>query len=133
MQNLKKNWLMFWKMIGEIRQFFTRALKSLKIGTLMGFFIQSRKWVNLKFTEELCVMAIKNDVTFGDELTCCFKIGRMNLTNFDPNTWKVSKICTLMSSFWWKYIMFELKRYRGVMFDSTEDWCKNWSKTDLCF
>ena len=55
------------------------------------FFIQSRKWVNLKFTEELCVMAIKNDVTFGDELTCCFKIGRMNLTNFDPNTWKSQK------------------------------------------
>ena len=55
------------------------------------FFIQSRKWVNLKFTEELCVMAIKNDVTFGDELTCCFKTGRMNLTNFDPNTWKSQK------------------------------------------
>ena len=41
--------------------------------------------MNLKFTEELCVMALKNDVKFGDELTC-FKIDRMNLTNFDPNT-----------------------------------------------
>ena len=42
--------------------------------------------MNLKFTEELCVMAIKNDVIFGDELTCCSKIDRMNLRNFDPNT-----------------------------------------------
>ena len=35
---------------------------------------------------------------------------------------KVSKICTLMGSSWPKY-MFELKKYRGVKFDSTEDWC----------
>ena len=31
------------------------------------------------------------------------------------------------------YIMFELKKYRGVMFDCTEDWCKIWRKTDLYF
>ena len=30
-------------------------------------------------------------------------------------------------------VMFELKKYRGVMFDGTEDWCKIWRKTDLCF
>ena len=29
--------------------------------------------------------------------------------------------------------MFELKKYRGVMFDCTEDWCKIWRKTDLYF
>ena len=44
-----------------------------------------------------------------------------------------SKICTLMSSFWSKYIMFKLKKYRGVVFDDTEDWCKIWRKTGLCF
>ena len=26
--------------------------------------------------------------------------------------------------------MFELKKYGGVMFDGTEDWCKIWKKTD---
>ena len=46
---------------------------------------------------------------------------------------KVSKNYTLMGCFWPKYIMFELKKYRGVMFDGTEDWCKIWRKTDLCF
>ena len=29
--------------------------------------------------------------------------------------------------------MFELKKYRRVMFDGTEDWYKIWSKTDLRF
>ena len=37
---------------------------------------------------------------------------------FWPEYPKVSKICTLMGSFWSKYIMFELKKYRGVMFDA---------------
>ena len=38
-----------------------------------------------------------------------------------------------MGCFWPKYITFELKKYRGVLFDGTEDWCKVWRKTDLCF
>ena len=46
---------------------------------------------------------------------------------------KISKSCTLLGSFWSKYIMFELKKYRRVIFDGTEDWCKIWRKTDLCF
>ena len=46
---------------------------------------------------------------------------------------EVSKICILMGTFWTKYIMFELKRYRVVMFYYTEDWCKIWRKTDLWF
>ena len=33
--------------------------------------------------------------------------------------WKLTIIC-----FWPKYIMFELRKYRGVMFDGTQDWYK---------
>ena len=29
--------------------------------------------------------------------------------------------------------MFALKKYRGVLFDGTEYWCKIWMKTDFCF
>ena len=50
-----------------------------------------------------------------------------------PKHSKVSEICTLMGSFRTKYIMFGLKNYRRVMFDDTEDWCKIWRKTNLCF
>ena len=52
--------------------------------------------MNLKLTGELCVMAMKNDTKFEVELTCRFKIDMRNLTNFDPSTRKISKICTLM-------------------------------------
>ena len=38
MQSLKKNWLIVWKMTWGIWQVFTRALSSVKIGTLMGSF-----------------------------------------------------------------------------------------------
>ena len=40
---------------------------------------------------------------------------------FSPEHSKMSKICTLMSCFWPKYKMFELKKYRGVTFDGTDD------------
>ena len=46
--------------------------------------------MSLKFTEELCVMAMKDDEKF-EELTC-FKIDIRNLTNFDLNTRKSQNI-----------------------------------------
>ena len=46
---------------------------------------------------------------------------------------KVSKICTFIGSYCAKYLMFDLKKYTGVIFDDTEEWCKIWRKTDLCF
>ena len=42
--------------------------------------------MRLKFTEELCVMTIKNDAKFEEELTCHLKIDMRNLKNFDSNT-----------------------------------------------
>ena len=51
-----------------------------------GPFVQSRKCVSLKFTEEIYVMTMKNDTKIKKELTCHFKIGMSNLTNFDPST-----------------------------------------------
>ena len=46
---------------------------------------------------------------------------------------KFSKICTLMGCFSPKYIKIELRKYREIMFDGTQDWYKVWRKTDLCF
>ena len=39
--------------------------------------------MGLKFTEKLCVVTMKNDAKFEEELTCHFKIDMQNLTNFD--------------------------------------------------
>ena len=91
MQNLKKNCLVAWKMTWEVWQIFTRPLESVKIETLWDPFAQSRKCVTLKFTEELCVMVMKNDTKTEEELTCHFKIDTRNFTNFDPRTWKSKK------------------------------------------
>ena len=38
-----------------------------------------------------------------------------------------------MGYFWAKYILFVLKKYRGVIFNDTEEWCKVWRGTDLMF
>ena len=48
-------------------------------------FAQSRKCMSFKFTVELCVMTMKNDAKFEEELTCRFKIDM----KFDASTRKV--------------------------------------------
>ena len=47
--------------------------------------------MSLKFTEELCVMAMKNDANFEEELACDFKIDMRNFTSFDSSTRKSKK------------------------------------------
>ena len=47
--------------------------------------------MSLKSTEELCVMKMKNDAKFEEELTCLFKIGIKNLIKFDPTAQKSQK------------------------------------------
>ena len=42
----------------------------------------------LKLTKELCVMIMKNDAKFGEELTCRFNIDMRDLRNFEPSTQK---------------------------------------------
>ena len=61
-------------------------------------------------------MTLKNDEKSEEELTCHFKI------NIHFN-----------GCFWLKYIMFELKKYRGVIFHDTREWCKIWRNSDLWF
>ena len=40
-----------------------------------------------------------------------------------PEHSKVYKTCIFICSYCAKYLMFDLKRYRGVIFDDTERWC----------
>ena len=47
--------------------------------------------MSLKYTGELCVMTMKNDAKFEEELTCQFKIDMKNLVNFDPSSEKSQK------------------------------------------
>ena len=45
----------------------------------------------LKFSDELCVVTVKNDAKFEEELSSLFKIDMRNLTKFDKNTGKSQK------------------------------------------
>ena len=47
--------------------------------------------MSLKLKGELCLMTMKNDARFEIELTCDFKIGMRNLTNFDVSSQKSQK------------------------------------------
>ena len=55
--------------------------------------------MSLKFTGELCVMTMKNDAKFEEELTCQFKIDMKNLMNFDPSTGKSEKFALQWAAF----------------------------------
>ena len=47
--------------------------------------------MSLKFTGELCLIRMKNDAKFEEDLTCQFKIAMRNFANFDPSTQKSQK------------------------------------------
>ena len=54
--------------------------------------------MSLKFTEKLCVMAMKNDTKIEDgQLNGHFEIDMKNFKNFDSSTQK-SKKCVLIGS-----------------------------------
>ena len=55
------------------------------------------------------------------ETVLSFQNWHEEFEKFWPEHLKVSKIVILMGSFWAKYILFELKKYRRVIFNETED------------
>ena len=57
-------------------------------------------------------MTLKSDPNFKEKLTFCLKNGMRNLVNFK---WKVWKFALLIVYFCRKYVMLELKKYRGVV------------------
>ena len=73
-------------------------------------FIQSRRCMRLTFTGELCVMRMKNDAKFEEDLICSFKIDMKNLTNFDPRRILTNFNLHFNGLLLTKYIMFELKK-----------------------
>ena len=73
-------------------------------------------------------MTLKNKAKF--KLTCGFKYDMRNLMIFHQNT-KKSKNFPSMSYFCPKYMRFKLKKYGGVIFHDTEQWCKIWINPDL--
>ena len=76
--------------------------------------------------------ALTRNTKFGEKSTCRLKTDK-EFDKFWPEHSKATKTLTLMGSFWAKYILFELKKYRDVMFHNIEEWYKIWRKTGLRF
>ena len=107
-----------------------QAVKSPKIFTLIGSFCLKHIKFCWKNTEELCFKALQSDIKFEKKLTLGSKNDRRNLVSFHPTTQKYKNF-TSMGYFCPKYMRLELKKYRGVIFHDTEQWCKIWINPDL--
>ena len=125
MQNLKKSVLVVWKMTWGIWKIFTRAHESLKIGTFVGSSYAKLKIYELKIYRGVICYDNEEWCKIWKEIGLPVENWHKEFNTFWPKHWKISKICTLMGWFWPKY-MFELRKYRGVMFDDTQGMKKNW-------
>ena len=75
-----------------------------------------------KGMEEICLMIPTSGAKFEEKLIFCFKNDK-NLVNL-IGALKSLKNCTLIGSFCAKYTTFDPKKYRGVIFNDTEESCK---------
>ena len=77
-----EKWSEIWRKIGlwsgkwheEFGKFLPVHSKVSKLELWWVRFIQNRKFMRLKFTDEICFMTMKNDAKLGQKLTCCFEI-----------------------------------------------------------
>ena len=123
----RKTDLCFQKWHEEISKFLPEYVRKSK-NFWWDPFIQSWKYMSLKFTEELCVTIMKYDLKFEEALTCPFKIDMRNFTSFDPSTQK-----NLINLHFNGLLLNKVYVWEGVMFDGTKDWCKIWRKIYLRF
>ena len=106
-------------------------LKVSKIFTLIGSFLA--KWIlfELKKYRGVIFQEIEEGYKIWREIDLTIQNWHEEFDKFWLEHSKFSKIFTLIVSFLAKYILFELKKYRGVIFHGTEEGYKIWTKTDL--
>ena len=112
-QNLKENWLVAPKMTWGIWQIFTKAVESLKIGTLMVSFCLKLKMYELKIYRGVICHGSEEwyKIWKGTDLSVHSR--HEEFDEFWPEHLKISEICSLMDCFWPKYKMFELKKVQA--------------------
>ena len=96
-----------------------QAVESLKICTLIRSFCPKHIKFRGKNTKELCFLALKSDAKSKEKLTLGSKNDMRNLIYFRPTT-QNCKNFSLKGYFCLNYMMFELKKYRRVIFYDTE-------------
>ena len=109
----------------------TSALESLKNFHFNGFFLSKVYIIWAKKNRGVTYHETEERYTIWRGIDLSSQNWHKQFDKFWPEHSKVPKIFTLMSCFWAKYILFELKKYKGVMFHDIEEWCKIWRKTYL--
>ena len=128
----RKTDLLLGKWQEELGKFSPQHSKVSKLEFWWDPLVQSRKCMTLKFTEKLCVMTMKNDIKLKRNWLVILKLtwGTSQILTRALNSLK--KLC-FTGFLWPKYILFELQKYRRVIFHDTEELCKFWRRTDLWF
>ena len=119
MQNLKRNWLVISKLTWR------EHLKVPKIFILMCSFRAKYILFELKKYRGVIFHETEEGYKFWNWHKECGK--------FWPEHSKISKIFTLMGFFRAKYILFKLKKYKGIIFHETEEGYKIRRGTGLSF
>ena len=130
---MKKNWLVISKLTWGIWQILTRALDSLQQFHFNGFLLSKVYIVQAKKVQRGYLSWNWRGIQIRRGIDLSFQNRHKEFDTFWPEHSKVSKIFILTGSFWAKYILFELKKYRGVIFHETEEGCKIWRGIDLLF
>ena len=99
--------------------------KVLKLGLWWDPFIQSRKYMRLKFTEELFIKTIKNNAKFDEEMTCRFEI--------DTTVWRtLTQTLKCLKNLHFNGLLLT-KAYNAWTKKSTEELCLMALKIDVKF
>ena len=104
-----------------------------KIFTLMGSLWAKYIFFELKRYSRVIFHETKKGCKIWRGIDTRFKNWHKEFDKFWPEHSKVSKISTLMGSLSAKYILFELRKCRGVIFQETEGGCKIWRGINLLF
>ena len=122
-KNLHKQFVKFWP----------EHSKASKIFTLMGSLWAKYILFELKKYRGIIFHETEEGYKIWRGIELSFKNWHKEFGKIWVEHSKVSKIFILMGSFWAKYILFELKKYRGIIFHETEDGYKIWRGIDLLF
>ena len=120
-QNLKRNWLVISKLTWGIWWILTRAVESSKNFHFNVLLLTKHILFELKKYRGVNFHKNEGGYKIWRGTVLPFQNWHKEFDKFWSEHSKVSKVFTLMGSFWAKYILLELKKYRGVIFHETEE------------
>ena len=131
MQNLKRNWLVSWKLTSGFDECWPEHSKISKICTLMSFFLTKYKMFELKRYRGVLLDGTKYWCNIWRKTDLCFQKWHEEFSQFSPvHVWKSKN---------WEFdgiLLSEVKNLwaqnlQGVLCHDNEEWYKIWREIDL--